>query len=79
MYGCEVLLFIVIFFSISKMHKDWTVGSVPIFAHTDLDLTNDLALKKYKLPKTWVGTHDITHRTRKIKLLLLNSDSDQSI
>ena len=27
------------------MHKDWTVGSVPILVHTDLDLTNDLALK----------------------------------
>jgi hypothetical protein len=31
-------------FSISKLHKDWTVGSVPILVHTDLDLTNNLAL-----------------------------------
>jgi len=31
--------------SIAKMHKDWTVGSVPILVHTDLDLTNDSALK----------------------------------
>ena len=30
--------------SIAKMHKDWTVGSVPISVHTDLDLTNNLAL-----------------------------------